>query len=129
MFSIPPRGETLPGRFDAPEQLDVQWLGAAADECLPFTLPVEHESELIRIFRILEQSVPHRAQSFRPTLAGDLAISSTDGGLPERCSRDPRAVLGWRHRGHAEHRSTWLAANEQPLLRLARDAEHAEGLW
>ena len=39
-----------------------------------------------------------------------------------------RASLGRRDRGQAEHRSTWLAADEQPLLGLAGDPEQAERL-
>jgi hypothetical protein len=111
-----------------PEQLDVDWFGPPAGKRLPVALPVENQSESIRIFRIFEKSVPHRAQSFRPAFAGDLAVSGSHCGLSQRCSGDIRASFGGRDRGQAVHRSAWLAADEQPLFWLAGDAEQAERL-
>src|SRR5829696_322922 len=125
----PAAGCLLPGCFHAPEQLDVQRLGALPNESLPLTLPVEDDPESIRIFRIFEESVPQRAQSFRPAFAGDLAVSCSHDSLPQICAGDACAALRRCDRGHAEHRAAWLATNEQPLLRLARNPEQPERLW
>src|SRR6476619_3541978 len=102
-----------------PKQFDVEWFGPPADKRLPLTLPIEDESESIRIFRIFEESVPHRAQSFRPAFASNLAVAGSYGGLPQLCSGDVRATFGRCDWGQAIHDSAWLAADEQPLLRIA----------